>query len=217
MIHFTLKHTSSLVAVLLVWSVTIGSLNAYADITQSYPLYVRETAPLVNKLINLSPQFSGQMLSLQRLAAINHELHLMRTPYQWERGEENLFSAKLVKTALDALDDAVQFWKDGNDLRYLIGENENYMPFNQAYIQNRLKRVLDCVDDLKTLQTLRETLDQSGLRYQKRPEFTDTRFSPVSTQPLLTPEIPALPSQSILRPRLKTPSPYEQRSNKISH
>jgi hypothetical protein len=181
---------------------------AFADIVTSYPAYVRETTPLTQKLIELGPQISGQLISIQRLAAINHQLHLMQTNYRWERGESSLFSAQLLKTALDALDDAVQFWQDGNDLRYLIGENENYQPFNEAYITTRLKRVLDCIEDLKTLQTLRQTLDSPTLRYQIRPEFTDTR-QPVPNMPQLSPDDSVLPTAPAGQKKPVTPSPFD--------
>jgi hypothetical protein len=186
-----------------------GLNPTYADIIQHYPAYVRETAPLTQKLIQLAPTLSGRLVSLQQLAAINHELHLLQTNYRWERGEETLFSAQLIQTALAALDDAVQFWRDGNELRYLIGENEQYMPFNQAYIQRRLKRVLDCIDDLKTLQQLRDTLDQPTVRYQIRPEFKDTRL-PASAAPNVVPDPSLLPSNPMITPRVKTPSPYDR-------
>ena len=184
--------------------------TSQADVVTSYPAYVRETAPLTQKLIDLGPLISGQLISVQRLAAISHQLHLMRTNYRWERGEENLFSAQLLKTALDALDDAVQFWQDGTELRYLVGENESYQPFNQAYISTRLKRVLDCIEDLKTLQALRTTLDSPTLRYQIRPEFNDTRQQPLSTPPKLHPDDPVLPTAPSPGLRPVTPSPYEQ-------
>jgi hypothetical protein len=160
-----------------------------ATVVENYPAYVRHTHALTQKLIDLGPKLSGQWLSLQQLVAITHDLHLMRTPYQWERGEANLFSLQLINTALAALDDATQFWLDGNELRYLIGENESYYPFNRAYIQQKLALVLHCIEDLKTLQTLRTTLDQPTLRYQKRPEFSDPTF-PTSTPPQLHPSDP---------------------------
>jgi hypothetical protein len=160
---------------------------AFADIITLYPAYVRESAPLTQKLIDLGPKLSGQLLSLQQLSAINHDLHLLKTQDHWEHNEAALFSQSLTQTALDALNSAVQFWQDGNDLRYLLGENEQYHPFNRDFIQAQLALALKCIQDLKTLQTLRNTLDMPNLRYQIRPEFEDTRFAPAA-QPHLAPD-----------------------------
>lgn len=131
-----------------------------------YQAYLDRASLITEKLIHvkaLSEKRPTERFSLQRLAALSHALSLENSAFRnsFTHGEEQFYSYQLIQQAVLAMEDAVSYWRQSNEVRQLYRGTALDLAEDDEILHLKLQTAYSAIEQLRGIEKVRHALHKN--------------------------------------------------------